>query len=118
LNCDLHWVDLPVNYMWPDDESITSATFRFVPATPVTARYVKYEVTNNRIFDCAGLEVLDSIKSESFDLRLALPDEAGPIRPLAPPDDGSDKSGVPTSAPSASEGTQRRTEAPPTRSAN
>jgi hypothetical protein len=96
--------------MWPDDESITSATFRFVPGLPVTARYVKYQVTNKRIFDCAGLEVLDSIKSEPFDLRLAFPDEAGPVKNLAPADDGSENSGLPSSAPAASERRQRRAE--------
>jgi hypothetical protein len=93
LNSNLRWVDLPVNYMWPDDESITSATFRFVPTMPVLARYVKYQVSNKRIFDCAGLEVMDSIKTELFDLRLALPDEEGPVKSLVPADDGSEKSG-------------------------
>jgi hypothetical protein len=89
LNSNLRWVDLPVNFMWPDDETLTSATFRFVPPAPVSARYVKYQVTNPRIFDCAGLEVLDAYKSEPFDLRVVLPDEAVPIRDLAPADDGS-----------------------------
>jgi len=74
LKTDLRWIDLPVNYMWPDDETITSATFRLVPKAPVQARYVKYQITNKRFFDCAGLEVLDSIKSEPFDLRIALPE--------------------------------------------
>ena len=115
LNSDLRWVDLPVNYMWPDNESITSATFRFVRTMPVMARYVKYQVTNKRIFDCAGLEVLDSIKSEPFDLRLALTDEAGPAKSLAPPDDGSENSGMPISEPAASKRRQSRPEsaAPP-----
>ena len=74
LKTDLRWIDLPVNYMWPDDETITSATFRLVPKAPIQARYVKYQITNKRFFDCAGLEVLDSIKSEPFDLRIALPE--------------------------------------------
>ncbi len=99
LRTDLRWVDLPVNFMWPDDETLTSATFRFVPRQPVTARYVKYQVANRRMFDCAGLEVLDSLKSEPFDLRLALPDEAGPIKDRSPADDGSDNSTVPANVP-------------------
>ena len=41
----------------------------------------------------AGIEVLDSFKLEPFDLRIALPDEAGPIVALAPADDGSPKVG-------------------------
>jgi hypothetical protein len=75
--------------MWPDDETITSATFRFSPINSVTARYVRYQVANQRIFDCAGIEVLDSIQFKPLDLRLALPDEAGPIATVAPADDGS-----------------------------
>ena len=103
LKTDLRWVDLPVNFMWPDDETMTSATFRCVPHQPVTARYVKYQVTNQRIFDCAGLEVLDSFQLEPFDLRIALPDEAGPIRSLAPVDDGSANSGKPAASPAPSD---------------
>jgi hypothetical protein len=89
LKTDLRWVDLPLNFMWPDDETITSATFRFSPINSVTARYVRYQVANQRIFDCAGIEVLDSIQFKPLDLRLALPDEAGPIATVAPADDGS-----------------------------
>ena len=76
--------------MWPDDETLTSAVFRFMPEQPITARFVKYQVHNKRIFACAGLEVLDSIKYEPFDLRIALPDEGVPAVSLAPVDDGSE----------------------------
>ena len=78
---------------------MTSGTFRCVPKQPVTARYVKFKITNKRIFDCAGIEVLDSIQLTPFDLRLALPDEAGPVTSLAPADDGSENSGLPNTAP-------------------
>lgn len=99
LKLNLRWKDLPANYMWTDEETMSSGTFRCIPANPVTARYVQYRVTNRRFFDCAGLEVLDSIRSESFDLRLALPDEAGPIASHLPPDDGSLTSGLPSTLP-------------------
>jgi len=75
LNTDWRWKDLPVNHMWPDEEAITGATFRLIPDKPVTARYVQYKVTSDRFFDCTELEVLDSIRYEPFDLRIALPDE-------------------------------------------
>jgi hypothetical protein len=88
LNTDIRWVDLPANFMWTDEETMTSATFRCVPATPARARYVKFQIQNQRIIDCAGIEVLDSYKLEPFDLRLALPDEAGPVRSFAPVDNG------------------------------
>ena len=99
LKTDLRWADLPANFVWPDDETMTSATFRLIPEHSVTARYVKYHITNQRIFDCAAIEVLDSIKLEPFDLRIALPDEAGPITSLAPADDGSENSGGPDKPP-------------------
>jgi hypothetical protein len=73
LQTDLRWKDLPVNHVWPDDEKITGHTFRLVPEKPVTARYVQYKVSSGRNFCCTELEVLDSIKSEPFDMRIALP---------------------------------------------
>jgi hypothetical protein len=77
--------------MWTDEETMTSGTFRLVPDQPVTTRYVQYRIRNQRFFDCAGLEVLDSIRTTPFDLRLALPDEAGPIVSLVPADDGAER---------------------------
>jgi hypothetical protein len=76
LATDLRWKDLPVNHMWPDHERIEGATFRTVPDKPVEARYVQYKITGRRMVCCTELEVLDSIKTEPFDLRIALPDEA------------------------------------------
>lgn len=75
LHTDWRWKELPVNWMWPDEETITGATCRLIPEQPVTARYVQYRVTSERFFCCTELEVLDSIRFEPFDLRIALPDE-------------------------------------------
>ncbi len=75
LQTDLRWKDIPVNFMWTDEETMAGHTFRLVPEKPVTARFVQFRISNKRLFDCTELEVLDSIKSEPFDLRLALPDE-------------------------------------------
>jgi len=93
LKLNLFWKDLPVNYMWTDEETMTSGTFRFIPGQPVTTRFVQYRILNKHFFDCAGLEVLDTIRSTPFDLRIALPDEAGPAVSLAPIDGGSEKPG-------------------------
>jgi len=46
---------------------------------------------HRRLSRLLGLEVLDTIRSAPFDLRIALPDEAGPTVSLAPADDGSEK---------------------------
>ena len=75
LKTDLRWKDLPVNHMWPDHEVIQGHTFRLIPPKPVRTRYVRYRVTNRRFFDCTELEVLDAIRFEPFDLRIALPGE-------------------------------------------
>ena len=101
LKLNLWWKDIPANYMWTDEETMTSGTFRYVPERPVTARYVQYRISNQRIFDCAGLEVLDSIQNAPFDLRIALPDEAGTATIGAPYDDGTAGSGVPSTMPRA-----------------
>jgi hypothetical protein len=75
LHTNLRWKELPVNLMWPDEETLTGATCRFIPEQPVTARYVQYKVTSERFFCCTELEVLEAIRFEPFDLRIALPDE-------------------------------------------
>jgi len=75
LNTDLRWKDLPANYMWPDEETLTGATYRLIPPQPVKTRYVQYRVTSRRFFCATELEVLDSIRYEPFDLRIALPEK-------------------------------------------
>jgi hypothetical protein len=118
LKLNLFWKDLPANYMWTDEETMTSGTFRFIPDRPVTTRFVQYRILNKRFFDCAGLEVLDTIRSTPFDLRLALPDEAGPAVSLAPADDGSERHGSSDSKspPSADAGTGAAVGSPPSSS--
>lgn len=86
LKTDLRNKDIPVNFMMPDDETLTGGTFRLIPDKPVQARYVQYKVTSKRNFDATELEVLDAIKLASFDLRVALPDERTPgsgVKPRA-----------------------------------
>ena len=73
LKTDLRFKDIPVNFMLPDEETLTGDTFRLIPPAPVNARYVKYKINSKRIFCATELEVLDSIKFEPFDMRIALP---------------------------------------------
>lgn len=75
LKTDLRWKDLPVNYMWPDEETVQGYMFRVIPGAPVEARFVQYRITSKRMLCATELEVLDSINSEPFDLKIALPDE-------------------------------------------
>jgi hypothetical protein len=74
LQTDLRFKDVPVNFMLPDDEKLTGATFRCIPAKPMQARFVQFKITNKRMFDVTELEVLDAIEFKPFDLRIALPD--------------------------------------------
>jgi len=75
LDTDWRWKDLPVNHMWPDEETIQGATFRLVPAAPLEARYVRYKIESKRMIAVTELEVLDRLTLEPFDLRLALPEK-------------------------------------------
>jgi len=76
LKTDLRRRDIPVNHMLPDHETLQGHTFRLEPPDPVQARYVRYRVRNRRFFACTELEVLDSIRRDPFDLRIALPADA------------------------------------------
>lgn len=73
LKMNLWWKDIPVNYMWTDEETMNSATFRLIPDQPIKTRYVQFKISNKRFFACAGLEVLDAIHRKPFDLRIKLP---------------------------------------------
>jgi hypothetical protein len=73
LQTDLRRKDLPINHIGLDEEIMTGGTFRVIPDKPVTARYIQYKITNARNFCCTELEVLDAIKSDPFNLRIALP---------------------------------------------
>ena len=72
---NLRWKDLPVNHFWPDEEEIAAHNFELIPAKPVEARYVRYKIQPERSVIVSEVEVLDFIRYEAFDLRLALPDE-------------------------------------------
>lgn len=74
----LHYRDIPVNVMLPDDETATGWNFPLVLDKSVQAQYVKYKIAAKRQLVVTELEVYDSIKFEPFDLKLALPDEKQP----------------------------------------
>jgi hypothetical protein len=63
-----------VNLMWPDDEALTGYVYDLAAAQPIEARYVRFKITPARTLTVSEVEVLDAIKSEPFDLRIALPD--------------------------------------------
>jgi hypothetical protein len=75
LATDIRWKDVPANHILPDHEVLQGTTFRVIPDKPVEARYVQYKITNRRMFCCTELEVLDAIRFDPFDLRIALPAE-------------------------------------------
>ena len=76
FNLNLRWKDLPANHIWPDEEVIAGHNFELIPPEPVEARFVRYKVTPERALTVSEVEVLDSIRYEPFDLRIALPNDA------------------------------------------
>lgn len=70
--------DVPINYMLMDDEKATAWNFERTIATPVSARYVRYRITPNRILCSSELQVFDKIVYEPFDIRIALPAATDP----------------------------------------
>jgi hypothetical protein len=75
LHTDLRRKEIPVNFMLPDEEKLTGATFRVIPDKPVQTRFVQFKVTNKRTFVVTEIEALDAIALKPFDLRVALPGE-------------------------------------------
>ena len=70
----LRWKDLPANFMWYDDETFTGHDFELVLPQPVEARYVRFAVTPARFLSISEVQVLDFVRYEPFDLKIALPD--------------------------------------------
>jgi hypothetical protein len=75
LKTALRRKDIPINYLLPDTEELMGATLRFIPDRPFTTRYVRFQIANKRHLCVTEIEVLDSIRFEPYDLRIALPDE-------------------------------------------
>jgi len=75
VNFNLRWKNLPVNHLWPDEEVIAAHFFELIAPKPVQARYVRFKITPERALTVSEVEVLDSIKYEPFDLRIALPED-------------------------------------------
>lgn len=78
---DLFWKDIPINHFMPDDEQATGFNHTLIPPKPVQARYVRFAITPARILTVSEVQVLDAIRFEPFDLRIALPDETSAAGP-------------------------------------
>ena len=70
---NLRWKDIPVNYMWPDDEQFVAHNHVLALAKPVEARFVKYAIKPSRMVVVTEVQALDGIKYKPFDLNVALP---------------------------------------------
>jgi hypothetical protein len=70
---NLRWKDLPVNFMWPDEETLGAYNHALVLDKPVEARYVKFAVKSSRKMVISEVQVLDGVESKPYDLRIALP---------------------------------------------
>jgi hypothetical protein len=70
----LRWKDIPANFAWPDEETLCGPNYLLVAAAPVQARYVRFDITPARFLSVSEVQVLDSVRFEPFDLKIALPD--------------------------------------------
>ena len=70
---NLRWKDIPVNYMWTDEELFVAHNHTLQLDKPIDARYVKFAITPSRMMVVTEVQVLDGVKSEPFDLKVALP---------------------------------------------
>jgi len=75
FNLNLRRKDIPINHMMPDDETATGFTYEMIPQEPVQTRFVRFKIGTQRTLTVSEIQVLDSIRYEPFDLRIALPDE-------------------------------------------
>jgi hypothetical protein len=72
----LRWKDVPVNYMWTDEETFGAYNHTLVLDKPVDARFVKFAVKPSRMMVITEVQALDGVKYEPFDLKVALPKDA------------------------------------------
>jgi hypothetical protein len=70
---DLRWKDIPANYMWTDEETFRAHNFTKILGD-TEARYVRFKLTPQRMMGVSEVQVIESIQSEPFDLRVALPE--------------------------------------------
>jgi hypothetical protein len=69
----LYWKDVPVNYMWTDEETFRAHNHTLVLDQPVEARYVKFAMKASRFMVVSEVQVLDGVEFKPFDLKIALP---------------------------------------------
>jgi hypothetical protein len=73
FNLNIRRKDVPINHIMPDDETATGFSYEMIPTEPVEARFVRFKITAQRTLTVSEVQVLDSIRYEPFDLRIALP---------------------------------------------
>jgi hypothetical protein len=74
---NLRWKDVPVNYMWSDEELFVAHNHTLLLDKPVEARYVKFAVKPSRMMVVTEVQVLDGVEAKPFDLKIALPAASG-----------------------------------------
>ena len=73
FNLKLLWKDIPVNYMWTDEEAFCAHNFEMILPSQVLARYVRFKLTPTRSMSVSEIQVLSGISYAPFDLKLAPP---------------------------------------------
>jgi hypothetical protein len=86
FDLSLRWKDIPINHIMPDDETACGPNFALIPPKPVKAQFVRFRITPERIMTVSEVQVLEFVKFQPFDLKIALPDDKvlPPLPPEAP----------------------------------
>ena len=71
----LRWKDIPENYLWNDEETFGAHNHTLLLDKPVEARYVKFAAKASRFMVITEVQVLNEVKSQPFDIRIALPQD-------------------------------------------
>jgi hypothetical protein len=73
----MYWKNVPVNFMYADDENFACHNHTLKFKEPIEARYVKFNITPARQkLGVTELQVIDKVESKPFDLKIALPGDA------------------------------------------
>lgn len=73
----LYWKNVPVNFMWTDEETFAAHNHTLEFKQPIEARYVKFNITPVRQkLGITELQVIDKVNRKPYDLKIALPKDA------------------------------------------
>jgi hypothetical protein len=74
FNFNLRAKDVPLNHIWSDERKFPAHTHTLILPQPATARYVRFKLSPARSIGISEVQVLDSVTTKPFDMKIALPE--------------------------------------------